>query len=43
MIPEEYEVDPKATCCANCRWFDSRPCFCRLNPPVPMTVNMGGY
>ena len=43
MIPDECEVDREATCCANCRWFDPRPCFCRLNPPVPMSVSIGGY
>lgn len=31
MLPEE--IDEKSKCCFNCKWFETRTCFCRLNPP----------
>ena len=42
---EIEEVDPNTTCCANCRWFDRRTCFCRKNPPqvVIQYVNRMAY
>lgn len=36
MQPEE--VDPSATCCMNCKWFENRSGFCRYNPPSVIPV-----
>jgi len=43
MQPEE--IDPKAKCCFNCKFFDQRTAFCRLNPPqvVLQYVNRVAY
>jgi hypothetical protein len=32
-MDNNHTVDPCKECCANCKWFDDRPKFCRLNPP----------
>lgn len=35
----------KEKCCLNCKHFDERTHFCRLNPPIPMlfyTVDRNG-
>ena len=26
----------KEKCCAKCRYFEQRTCFCRYNPPIPI-------
>ena len=26
----------KEKCCAKCRYFETRTCFCRYNPPIPI-------
>ena len=33
---DEQEVREK--CCAKCRYFEDRTCFCRYNPPIPVVV-----
>ena len=25
-------------CCAKCRYFEERTCFCRYNPPTPIVT-----
>lgn len=25
-------------CCAKCRYFEDRTCFCRYNPPIPVVT-----
>ena len=44
MLQQE-EIDPKQKCCFNCKWFEQRTCFCRLNPPqvVLQYVNRIAY
>jgi len=29
----------KETCCDNCKHFDERTHFCRLNPPMPIVFS----
>lgn len=43
MQPEEIDIDTK--CCINCKFFDKRTSFCRLNPPqvVLQYVNRIAY
>lgn len=31
----EYD---REKCCAKCRYFEERTCFCRYNPPVPIVT-----
>ena len=33
--PEPLE---RERCCAKCRYFEDRTCFCRYNPPVPLVT-----
>lgn len=39
------EINPNTKCCLNCRFFDQRTAFCRLNPPqvVLQYVNRIAY
>jgi len=30
---QQEEIDKNMKCCLNCKWFESRTCFCRLLPP----------
>ena len=32
-IEEIDDIDPKKMCCFNCKFFETRTGFCRLNPP----------
>lgn len=41
QIEEIDDVPKEKICCLNCKFFESRTCFCRLNPPVPMNVIIG--
>ena len=37
----DMEIDSYATrekCCAKCRYFEDRTCFCRFNPPIPVVT-----
>jgi len=43
LQPEEIgDIDPNKKCCFNCKYFEERTCFCRLNPPTPMNTIIGG-
>ena len=32
------ESAEREKCCAKCRYFEDRTCFCRYNPPVPLVT-----
>lgn len=34
----EQNLPERDKCCAKCRYFEERTCFCRYNPPVPVVT-----
>ena len=43
MNTEQTEIVDQSTCirekcCAKCRYFEERTCFCRYNPPTPIVT-----
>ena len=42
LIDEKESIE-REKCCAKCRYFEARTCFCRFNPPTPIvTCNKAG-
>ena len=43
MKDEDIQTDfidnvERDKCCAKCRYFEERTCFCRYNPPTPIVT-----
>ena len=41
-IEEIDDIDPKKMCCFNCKFFETRTGFCRLNPPQIINLYVAG-
>lgn len=41
VVFREDTREGEVSCCANCKWFDTRTSFCRKDPPKPVYVGDG--
>lgn len=42
-LEQEFGGQPlREKCCARCRYFEDRTCFCRYNPPIPVVIDKNG-